>query len=45
MRVLDLSLLFPGPYCASILAYFGAVVYKIERPGGGDWVRYVPPLG
>jgi len=45
MRVLDLSLLFPGPYCASILAYFGAEVIKIERPGGGDWVRYVPPLG
>ena len=45
MRVLDLSLLFPGPYCASILSYFGADVYKIERPGGGDWVRYVPPLG
>jgi alpha-methylacyl-CoA racemase len=45
MRVLDLSLLFPGPYCASILAYFGADVVKIERPGGGDWVRYVPPLG
>jgi alpha-methylacyl-CoA racemase len=44
MRVLDLSLLFPGPYCASILAYFGAEVIKIERPGGGDWVRYVPPL-
>jgi crotonobetainyl-CoA:carnitine CoA-transferase CaiB-like acyl-CoA transferase len=44
MRVLDLSLLFPGPYCGTILAGLGAEVIKIERPGGGDWVRYVPPV-
>lgn len=44
MRVLDLSRLFPGPYCSRILADFGAEVIKVERPGGGDWLRYVPPL-
>ncbi len=44
MRVLDLSQLLPGPYCARILADFGFEVIKVERPGGGDWSRYVPPL-
>jgi alpha-methylacyl-CoA racemase len=44
VRVLDLSRLFPGPYCSRILADFGAEVIKVERPGGGDWSRYVPPL-
>jgi alpha-methylacyl-CoA racemase len=44
VRVLDLSRLFPGPYCSRILADFGAEVIKIEQPGGGDWVRHVPPL-
>ncbi|MBN1661596.1 MAG: CoA transferase [Anaerolineae bacterium] len=44
MRVLDLSRLFPGPYCSCILADFGFEVIKIEPPGGGDWARYVPPL-
>ena len=44
MRVLDLSRLFPGPYCSRILADFGAEVIKVERPGEGDRLRYVPPL-
>lgn len=44
MRVLDLSRLFPGPYCSRILADFGFEVIKVERPGGGDWSRHVPPL-
>ena len=44
VRVLDLSQLLPGPYCSRILADFGAEVIKIERPSGGDWVRYAPPL-
>ncbi len=44
MRVLDLSRLLPGPYCSLILADFGFEVIKVERPGGGDWSRYVPPL-
>jgi alpha-methylacyl-CoA racemase len=44
VRVLDLSRLLPGPYCSRLLADFGAEVIKVERPGGGDWLRYVPPL-
>ena len=44
MRILDLSRLLPGPYCSRILADFGFDVIKVERPGGGDWSRYVPPL-
>jgi alpha-methylacyl-CoA racemase len=44
LRVLDLSRLLPGPYCSRILADFGAEVIKVERPGGGDWLRYAPPL-
>ncbi|HEY70663.1 MAG TPA: CoA transferase [Anaerolineae bacterium] len=43
-RVLDLSPLFPGPYCSRILADLGAEVIKIEQPGRGDWARFVPPL-
>jgi alpha-methylacyl-CoA racemase len=43
-RVLDFSRLLPGPYCSRILADFGAEVIKIERPSGGDWLRYAPPL-
>jgi len=44
VRVLDLSRLLPGPYCSRLLADFGAEVVKVERRGGGDWLRYVPPL-
>lgn len=44
IRVLDLSGLLPGPFCSRILADFGAEVIRVERPGGGDWSRHVPPL-
>jgi len=44
IRVLDLSLLLPGPYCTRIMADFGAHVIKVERPDQGDWVRSVPPF-
>lgn len=41
-RVLDLSLLLPGPYCTWLLGCFGAEVIKIE-PTGGDPVRAMNP--
>ena len=34
MRVLDLSHIYQGPYCATLLSYMGADVVKIEPPGG-----------
>ncbi len=42
--VLDLSRLLPGPFCATILADFGADVVKVEDPGMGDLVRLLPPF-
>jgi crotonobetainyl-CoA:carnitine CoA-transferase CaiB-like acyl-CoA transferase len=34
LRVLELGQLLAGPFTASILAYFGAEVIKVEPPGG-----------
>jgi len=44
IRILDLTRLFPGPFCTMILADFGADVIKVEDPDGGDYMRGVPPL-
>ncbi len=44
VRILDLTRLLPGPFCTMILADFGADVIKVEDPGGGDYMRGVPPL-
>lgn len=41
-RVLDLSMLLPGPYCTWQLASFGAEVIKIEPPTG-DPLRELNP--
>jgi formyl-CoA transferase len=45
VRVLDLSRVLAGPYCAMILGDLGAEVIKVERPGAGDDTRqWGPPF-
>ncbi len=39
LKVLELGQLLAGPFCASMLGYFGAEVIKIEPPGDGDPLR------
>jgi crotonobetainyl-CoA:carnitine CoA-transferase CaiB-like acyl-CoA transferase len=44
LRVLDLSRLLPGPYASLVLADLGADVVKVEDRGGGDYLRWMPPM-
>jgi crotonobetainyl-CoA:carnitine CoA-transferase CaiB-like acyl-CoA transferase len=45
IKVLDLSHALAGPYCTLLLAGYGARVYKLEAPGGGDIGRgWGPPF-
>jgi crotonobetainyl-CoA:carnitine CoA-transferase CaiB-like acyl-CoA transferase len=44
IKIVDLSIQIPGPYCSMILADLGAEVMKIEQPGIGDFARALPHL-
>jgi crotonobetainyl-CoA:carnitine CoA-transferase CaiB-like acyl-CoA transferase len=44
IKVLDLSRVLAGPWCAMTLADLGAEVWKLETPKGGDETRkWAPP--
>ena len=44
VTVLDLTQNVAGPFCTQLLGDFGAEVFKVERPDGGDDARkWVPP--
>ena len=44
VRVLDLTRVLAGPFCAMLLGDMGAEVIKIEEPGKGDDTRSWPPF-
>ena len=44
MRVVDLTRLLPGDFATWILADLGAEVVKVEDTGGGDYMRWMPPM-
>lgn len=43
IRVLDFGRYIAGPYCAALLADYGADVIRVEAPGGND-DRYTVPV-
>ena len=43
VRVIDFGRFIAAPYCAMLMADFGADVIRVERRGGGE-DRYVGPI-
>jgi crotonobetainyl-CoA:carnitine CoA-transferase CaiB-like acyl-CoA transferase len=44
IKVLDVSRVLAGPYCAMLLADLGATVIKVEGPKGDETRRWGPPF-
>jgi crotonobetainyl-CoA:carnitine CoA-transferase CaiB-like acyl-CoA transferase len=44
IRVIDCGTYIAGPAAATVMSDFGAEVFKIERPNGGDLFRLFPHL-
>ncbi|MFH1351619.1 MAG: CaiB/BaiF CoA-transferase family protein [Pseudomonadota bacterium] len=44
IRILDFTMLLPGPWTTLFLADFGAEVIKVEEPKAGDYIRWFPPF-
>ncbi len=44
LRILDLTRLLPGGFCTLLMADLGADVIKVEEPGKGDYIRWMPPF-
>lgn len=44
LKVLDITRVVAGPYCAMLLADLGATVIKVEHPDDPDYARTFPPF-
>ena len=45
LRIIDIATYIAAPYCATLMAEFGAEVIKVEQPGIGDALRGTPKDG
>ena len=49
IKIIDFTHVQAGPACTQMLAWFGADVIKVERPGSGDvtrsQLRDIPDVG